>query len=77
MAVAKVHHADGRQFLGLPDDLRLHGDEVDIERRGDEVVIRERRAAPGDVRSILGGFSLDYSTGDRVHPLRPSTKVIP
>jgi antitoxin VapB len=42
MAVAKVFMSGNSQAVRLPKEFRVAGDEVDIFRRGDEIVLRER-----------------------------------
>jgi antitoxin VapB len=42
MAVAKVFKSGNSQAVRLPKEFRLSSDEVEIFRRGDELVLRER-----------------------------------
>ena len=42
MAVAKVFKSGNSQAVRLPKEFRFGGDEVEIFRRGDEVVLREK-----------------------------------
>jgi antitoxin VapB len=42
MATAKLFQHGGSQALRLPKDFRFEGTEVEIEKRGDEVVLRPR-----------------------------------
>ena len=42
MAVAKVFKSGNSQAVRLPKEFRVAGDEVEIFRRGDEIVLRER-----------------------------------
>jgi antitoxin VapB len=42
VAVAKVFKSGNSQAVRLPKEFRLSSDEVDIFRRGDELVLRER-----------------------------------
>ena len=43
MAVARVFKSGNSQAVRLPKQFRLRGAEVDIFRRGDEIVLRERQ----------------------------------
>jgi antitoxin VapB len=42
MAVAKVFRSGNSQAVRLPKEFRFGADEVEIFRRGDEVVLREK-----------------------------------
>jgi antitoxin VapB len=43
MATAKLFRHGGSQAVRLPKAFRLAGTEVEIERRGDEVILRPKR----------------------------------
>ena len=43
MAVAKVFKSGNSQAVRLPKEFRIGADEVEIIRRGDEIVLREMR----------------------------------
>jgi antitoxin VapB len=42
MATAKLFQHGGSQAVRLPKDFRFEGTEVEIEKRGDEVVLRPK-----------------------------------
>jgi len=42
MATAKIFRSGNSQAVRLPKQFRLTGDEVEIFRRGDEIVLREK-----------------------------------
>jgi antitoxin VapB len=42
MAIAKVFKSGNSQAVRLPKEFRVATDEVEIFRRGDEIVLRER-----------------------------------
>jgi antitoxin VapB len=42
MAIAKVFQSGNSQAVRLPKQFRLTSDEVEIFRRGDEIVLREK-----------------------------------
>jgi antitoxin VapB len=50
MARARVFQSGNSQAVRLPKQFRFHANEVEIFRRGDEVVLRER--APGMKRAF-------------------------
>jgi antitoxin VapB len=43
MALAKVFQSGNSQAVRLPKEFRLAGREVEIFRRGDEIVLREKQ----------------------------------
>ena len=59
MATARVFRSGNSQAVRLPKEYRLKGTEVEIFRRGDEIVLREK--AEGLVRAfeILADLSDD------------------
>jgi antitoxin VapB len=46
MTIAKVFQSGSSQAVRLPKQFRLTSDEVEIHRRGDEIVLREK---PGNL----------------------------
>ena len=52
MAVAKVFRSGNSQAVRLPKQFRLTSDEVEIYRRGDEIVLR------GKTRTLSRAFEL-------------------
>lgn len=47
-ATARIFQSGNSQALRLPKAFRFHASEVEIFRRGDEVVLRERRRNVGE-----------------------------
>lgn len=54
MATAKVFKSGNSQAVRLPKEFRFTSDEVEICRRGDEVVLRER---PPDMRRAVDALA--------------------
>jgi antitoxin VapB len=53
MATAKVFKSGNSQAVRLPREFRFAGDEVEIFRRGEEVVLRERARDLGQAFELL------------------------
>jgi antitoxin VapB len=70
MATAKVFRSGNSQAVRLPKQYRLKSKEVEIYRRGDEIVLREKRG--GMVRA----FELLASLPDDME-VRPRKKDLP
>lgn len=45
MTTARVFKSGNSQAVRLPKEFRLKGPEVEISRRGDEIVLREKKGA--------------------------------
>ena len=58
MATARVFRSGNSQAVRLPKQFRFTGEEVEIFRRGDEIVLREK------ARSIERAFELITSLPD-------------
>ena len=58
MAIAKVFQSGNSQAVRLPKQFRLTSDEVEIFRRGDEIVLREKP------RSLARAFELLFDLPD-------------
>ena len=68
MAVAKVFKSGNSQAVRLPKEFRFGGDEVEIFRRGDEVVLREKPRNLLRVLDILASFPDDFLEDRRDTP---------
>ena len=60
MATAKVFKSGNSQAVRLPKEFRLDATEVEIFRRGDEIVLREKP------RDLAGAFELLCALPDDV-----------
>ena len=79
MATAKLFQHGGSQALRLPKEFRFEGTEVEIERRGGEVVLRPkpkpRLETLADVaRYMQENFPDARDFPDREQPLSPQTR---
>ncbi len=53
MAKAKVFKSGNSQALRLPKEFRLSGTEVEIFRRGDEIVLKDKPRTMADAFALL------------------------
>ena len=60
MATAKVFRSGNSQAVRLPKQFRLKGKEVEIVRRGDEIVLREKTGAMRRAFDLLAGLPEDF-----------------
>jgi len=59
MATAKVFRSGNSQAVRLPKQYRLKSKEVEIYRRGDEIVLREKRGTMARAFELLASLPDD------------------
>ena len=59
MATARVFRSGNSQAVRLPKKFRLKSKEVEISRRGDEIVLREKSGAMVRAFDLLAGLPED------------------
>lgn len=65
MAIAKVFKSGNSQAVRLPKEFRIAAKEVDIFRRGDEIVLKERQRTLAPAFHLLGSLPEDFMSGGR------------
>ena len=70
MATAKVFRSGNSQAVRLPKQYNFKAREVEIFRRGDEIVLREKHC------TMVRAFELLASLGENV-PVNPRNKHLP
>jgi antitoxin VapB len=60
MATARVFRSGNSQAVRLPKEFRLRSGEVEIFRRGDEIVLREKGKGLGRAFEILANLPKDF-----------------
>ena len=68
MATARVFKSGNSQAVRLPKEFRLSTDEVEIFRRGEEIVLREQPRGMEQAIEILAGLPDDFMTGEPDDP---------
>lgn len=72
MSVAKVFQSGNSQAVRLPKEFRFASSEVEIFRRGDEVVLLEKRPGPVEAFELLAGLPDDcFAEGREDAPSQP------
>ena len=59
MATARVFRSGNSQAVRLPKEFRVNGNEVEIFRRGDEIVLREKGKGLARAFEILANLPED------------------
>ena len=65
MSTARVFQSGNSQAVRLPKEFRFNSQEVEIYRRGDEVILRERKGSAAEIFDILASFPEDFMTDGR------------
>ena len=65
MPTAKVFRSGNSQAVRLPKQFRLKSKEVEISRRGDEIVLREKRGDLVRAFDLLAGLPADLQIEGR------------
>lgn len=68
MATAKVFKSGNSQAVRLPKEFQFDVSEVDIFRRGDEVVLRRKPKDLTRIFDLLTGMSDDFMADGRQQP---------
>ena len=71
MATARVFKSGNSQAVRLPKEFRLSTDEVEIFRRGEEIVLREKPRGMDQVIEILAALPDDFMTEEPDDPPPP------
>ncbi|MFO1428847.1 MAG: type II toxin-antitoxin system VapB family antitoxin [Candidatus Competibacteraceae bacterium] len=65
MAITKVFKSGNSQAVRLPREFRFDTDEVEIFRRGDEIILRERPRTAAEILAVFESFSEDFMADGR------------
>ena len=69
MSTAKVFKNGNSQAVRLPKEFQFDVSEVEIFRRGDEIVLRKKPDSLKDVFDLLADMPEDFFAGGRKQPL--------
>lgn len=68
MTTARVFKSGNSQAVRLPKEFRLRGKEVEIFRRGDELVLREKQKGMERAFDIIANLPIEDLADDRDEP---------
>jgi antitoxin VapB len=68
MATARVFKSGNSQAVRLPKEFRLRGKEVDIFRRGDELILREKSKGMERAFEIIAKLPIEDLADERDLP---------
>jgi len=65
---AKIFRSGNSQAVRIPKEFQLDGTEVEIQRRGDTLILRPKRKSWAPLLASLKKFSDDFMEGGREQP---------
>lgn len=71
MPTAKVFKSGNSQAVRLPKEFRINAKEVEISRRGDEIVLREKKKGRGMAAAFHAIASLPLDAVQDIKDTRP------
>ncbi len=74
MATARVFKFGNNQVVCLPKEFRFQGKEVEIFRRGDEVVLREKSRGLERAFELLANFAIDVDAVEKARKELPQKR---
>ena len=74
MATAPVFKSGNSQALRLPKEFRFDSEEVEIFRRGDEVVLREKTEGMERTYWLIANLPIDADAVEKLHDEPPQKR---
>ena len=74
MATARVFKSGNSQAVRLPKDFRFRSKEVDIYRRGDEVILREKSKGMARAFWLIANLPIDVDAIEERHDEPPQER---
>ncbi len=68
MATARVFKSGNSQAVRLPKDFRFQSEEIEIFRRGDEVVLREKSKGMARAFELIASLPIEDLADERDEP---------
>ena len=68
MRTAKIFRSGNSQAVRIPREFRLEGDKVEIQKRGDALVLRPKKKSWAALLASLNQFTDDFMKGGRKQP---------
>ena len=65
MSYARVFQSGNSQAIRLPKEFRVNVSRVEIFRRGEDIILRERPLSAGSIFDALIGFPPDFMADGR------------
>jgi len=77
MAMARVFKSGNSQAVRLPKQFRFESEEVEIFRRGDEVVLREKGRGMQRAFELIANLDIDWDAIEELRKEPPQSRKDP
>ena len=74
MAIARVFKSGNSQAVRLPKEFRVRGKELEIFRRGDELVLREKGRGMERAFEIIANLDIDWDAIEQLRKELPQSR---
>jgi len=74
MAIARVFKSGNSQAVRLPKEFRVRGKELEIFRRGDELVLREKGRGIERAFEIIANLDIDWDAIAQLRKEQPQSR---
>jgi antitoxin VapB len=74
MTIARVFKSGNSQAVRLPKEFRFESEEVEIFRRGDEVILREKTRGLARAFELLAEMPIDVEAIERARKEPPQSR---
>ncbi len=68
MKTARIFRSGNSQAVRIPKEFQMEGDEVEIQRKGDVLVLRPKKQSWDALSESLRQFTADFMTSGRHQP---------
>jgi len=76
MKTAKIFRSGNSQAVRIPKEFQLEGDEVEIQKKGNTLILRPKKKSWTSLIESLDKFTEDFmSNGRRQPPIQKRTKL--
>jgi antitoxin VapB len=74
MAIARVFKSGNSQAVRLPKEFRVRGKELEIFRRGEELVLREKGRGMERAFEIIANLDIDWDAIEQLRKEQPQSR---
>jgi antitoxin VapB len=68
MKTAKIFRSGNSQAVRIPKEFQLEGDEVEIQKKGNSLILRPKKKSWSSLVESLDKFTEDFMTNGRKQP---------
>ncbi len=76
MKTAKIFRSGNSQAVRIPKEFQLEGDEVEIQKKGNSLILRPKKKSWSSLVESLDKFSEDFMANGRKQPIVQKRKKL-